>query len=331
MIRNLLRYAALMAAFGLGACEKSLEVTNPNAGETKRVLGTPLDAENLIGTYYKRWSTGVYGSTTDLEGMANIMSLMNYSSLANNCQNSHYPFVGAGNPNTPGNVCNGEQYRLYSVLGEVNRVAANFIAQLNAGLTLGTQARDNRAKSFAEFLNGMSISYVALMHDSLAVISAGMGAEDPGKLISYTQAMDSAYAAFDRAISLANAPATGSDGFPLPATWIPSPTSFTSAEFVRLIRSYRARVRANVARTPAERAAVKWDLVIADAQNGITADHQITTSTTNGPGNSWRQQYNSYDTWHQMPPFIIGMADVSGSYAAWIAQPVAERGTGGVS
>jgi len=143
--------------------------------------------------------------------------------------------------------------------------------------------------------------------------------------------MDSAYAAFDRAIALATAPATGSDGFPLPAAWIPSPTSFTSAEFVRLIRSYRARIRANVARTPAERAAVKWDLVIADVQNGITADHQITTNTTNGPGNSWRQQYNSYDTWHQMPPFIIGMADVSGSYAAWIAQPVGERGTGGVS
>ena len=82
MIRNLIRYAALMAAFGLGACEKSLEVTNPNSGETKRVLGTPQDAENLIGTYYKRWSSGVYGSTTNLQGMANMFSLMNVSSLA---------------------------------------------------------------------------------------------------------------------------------------------------------------------------------------------------------------------------------------------------------
>ena len=88
MIRNLIRYAALVAAVGLGACsEGALEVQNPNAGETKRVLGTPQDAENLIGTYYKRWSSGVYGSTTNLEGMANIQSLMNYSSLANNCQN----------------------------------------------------------------------------------------------------------------------------------------------------------------------------------------------------------------------------------------------------
>jgi hypothetical protein len=90
MIRNLIRCTALIAAVGLGACsEKQLTVQNENQGDTKRVLGSPLDAENLLGTYYKRWSSGVYGSTTDVEGMANVMSLMNFSSLANNCQNSH--------------------------------------------------------------------------------------------------------------------------------------------------------------------------------------------------------------------------------------------------
>ena len=30
-----------------------------------------------------------------------------------------------------------------------------------------------------------------------------------------------------------------------------------------------------------------------------------------------------------MPPWIIGMGDVSGSYASWIAQPIDDRGTGG--
>lgn len=329
MNRNLIRLAALVAAVGLGAC--ALEVTNPNNPETKRVLGTPQDAENLLGTYYKRWSSGVYGSTTNLEGMTSIMSLMNYSSLANNCQNSHYPFVGAGNPNSPGNVCNGEQFRLYSFMGEVNRVAVNFLDQMNKGMTLLSPARDNRAKAFAEFLNGMALGYAALMHDSLAVITPGTGPLDPGKLVTYKQGMDSAFASFDRAIALAQAQATGADGFPLPAAWIPSPTNFTAAEFVKLIRSYRARLRANIARTPAERAAVDWSKVIEDAQGGFTADHLITTSTTQGPGNSWRQQYNSFDTWHQMPAFIIGMADTSGSYAAWIAQPVSERGNGGAA
>ena len=84
MFRKLLSGVVLATAVGLTACEKQLIVTNPNSGETERVLGTPNDAEALMGTYYKRWSSGVYGSTTSIEGMASIFSLMNYSSLANN-------------------------------------------------------------------------------------------------------------------------------------------------------------------------------------------------------------------------------------------------------
>src|SRR5262245_54645506 len=179
MIRNLIRYAALAAVIGLGACsDKSLEVVNPNAGETKRVLGNPNDAEALLGTFYKRWSSGVYGSTANLEGMANIFSLMNYSSLANNCPNSHAPFTGATNFNSPGNVCNGEQSRLYFILNEVNRVASKLLLQMqDSGLalgTVGTNARDLRAKSFAEFLRGISLGYIAMMHDSSAIISPKM-------------------------------------------------------------------------------------------------------------------------------------------------------------
>src|SRR5215212_11865910 len=102
------RYSLLTLAIGaglvvLGACsDKDLEVTNPNAGDTKRVLATPNDAENLVGTYFKRWSVAFYGGgsvgqapPSTFEGMANVMSLMNFSSLANNCQNIRTPFTGA--------------------------------------------------------------------------------------------------------------------------------------------------------------------------------------------------------------------------------------------
>lgn len=352
MLRNLIKYTALVAVVGLGACEKRLEVTNPNSGETKRVLGTPLDAENLLGTYYRRWHGGLYGTgnpPTTFEGMANVMSLMNYSSLANNCQNSRAPFSGATNSNAPGNVCAGEQANVYFTMGEVDRVASNFLLQMaDSGLTLGTtaaatDARNLRAKAFAEFLRGLSLGYLSMFYDSAAVISPKMSltpedcVPDPftgvcvGALRSYKVVGDSAMAAFQRAIDYANAPSTGSSGFPLPGTWIASPTSYTAPEFVRFIRTYRARVRASIARTPAERAALDWTAVVADAQNGITADNLTTTSTTDGIGAGWRRIYDGGSTWHQMPPFVIGMADNSGSYAAWIAQPVSERGSGNVS
>lgn len=329
MSRKIIAGAVLAAVIGLAACEKQLTVQNPNSGETARVLGTPADAEALISTYYKRWSSGVYGSIGSIEGMSNIFSLMNYSSLANNCQNVHAPFTGATNFNQPGNSCAGEQSRLFSIMGEVNRVASSFLGKMKAGLTLGTPARDARARSWAEFLNGISLGYVAMMHDSGAVVTAATGPEETPPLVSYKVVADSAMAAFGRAIAEASKPGvTAADGFPIPNSWLPSPTNWTVPNYLALIRSYRARILANVARTPAERAAVNWAAVIADAQNGIAADHLVTTSTTVGPSNGWRAQYDTYGLWHQMPPFIIGMADVSGSYAAWIGTPLGDRGAG---
>ncbi len=63
---------------------------------------------------------------------------MNMSSLANNCQNSHYPFSTSTNFNSPGNTCLGEQQRLYAIMGEVNRVASSFLTAEAGGLTLGS-------------------------------------------------------------------------------------------------------------------------------------------------------------------------------------------------
>jgi hypothetical protein len=350
MMRKLIRFAALAGVVTLGACDLAIE--NPTQGDTDRVLGTPADAEALISTYYKRWSSGVYGSTGSIEGMASVMSLMNYSSLANNCLNNHAPFANISNGNSPGNVCAGEQSRLYQYMNEVARVSSNLLEQMNGpdglptgtdGLTLGsttpaTDARNLRARAWSEFLRGLSLGYLSMMHDSSSIISPNMstapddcvveaGGTCTGALRHYTVVFDSSMAAFERALTYTNATGiTGSEGFPIPDGWLPSPTSWTTANFTRLIRSYRARIRANVVRSSTE--AVDWAAVVADAQNGITDDHYIVTSTTAGPDYSWRSQFDAWTTWHQMPPFIIGMADQSAAYQNWISTPLVDRGAG---
>jgi hypothetical protein len=218
---------------------------------------------------------------------------------------------------------------------------------MDEGLNLGsttaaTDVRNLKARAWGEFLRGISLGYMALMHDSASIVSPTMSTvpsecvldvtsgECVGTLQYYTVVMDSAYAAFQRSLDYTAATlaptATGSGGFPIPDSWLPSPTSWTQANFVRLVRSYRARIRANVPRRSTE--AVDWAAVVADAQNGITEDHYLVTSTTTGPTNGWRQQYDAATTWHQMPAFIIGMADQSGAYEAWIAQPLPDRGAG---
>lgn len=334
MIRSVIRYGALAGIVGLGACD--LLVNNPNSPGTPQVKTTPADLENFLGTQYRRWSTGLY-SNAGVWAMANIQSFENFSTLANNCQNARYPVpkTAPGNNNQVGNTCAGDQGVIYFRLSESGRGAADVLKALDGGLTFGTEAQDQRGRSFAEFLRGVSLGYLAIVYDSAAIIRAddpftSAGTAEPGELSSYVDVMAEALSALDASIAAANASisAGGTGGFPLPSGWMFTVSPMTGPEFIKVVRSYAARLRAQVARTPAERAAVNWDQVIADAQAGITADHRITTSTVTGPNNAWVGQTYAYATWHQLSPFIWGMADNSGSYAAWIATPLSSRGQG---
>lgn len=327
MMRSLIRLGAVAGVAILAACD--LVVQNPNQPETARVLKSASDVESLLGSYYLRWHTAMYGSLSNVWGMAAVQSFEDFSSLSNNCMGQRISIPRASNDNSVGNGCATEQRRIYFIESEVARISSSILAKLNdPAFTLGSPAQDARARAFAEFLRGIALGYVALVHDSGAVVKPEMSAEDPGTLVSYKELADEAYSALQKSIDAASLSAAGANGFPLPSTWIPSPTTFTSAEFIRLVRSYRARIRANMARTPAERAAVNWDAVIADAQAGITADHINITNITTGPFNSWVGQFLTYTTWHQMTPFVVGMADNSGSYASWLATPLDTRGQG---
>jgi hypothetical protein len=345
--KNIVLRIAIVATLGLTLSACDLAIENPTRGDSKRVLSSPDDAEALIATYWKRWLSGVYGSTGNIQGMANVFSLMNYSSLANNCQNNHLPFAGASNTNNPGNVCAGEQVRLYKYMNEVARVASTIETQIDSGLNLGntnpsaTDGRNLRARAWAEFLRGLSLGYLAMMHDSSSIVSPNMEQTEPecnrdvsgtctGLLKPYTEVAESSFVAFERAITYAQTTANpGSITFPIPSTWLPSPDiTWNVANFVKLIRSHRARIRANVARGSTE--PVDWAAVVADAQNGLAQDYYVDAQSGAGISLSWRQQYDSFDTWHQMPPFIIGMADTSSNYATWISTPLSARGSGNV-
>jgi len=328
MNRNMTRWVACLGLIALGACD--LDVSNPNQPETERVLATPSDVESLLGNYYRRWHAGLYGSTGNVGLMAAVQSFENYSTLSNNCMGQRVGIPRAGNDNSIGNLCGPEQARVYFFSSEVTRVASSILTTLaKDGFTLGSPSQDARAKSFGEFLRGLSLGYLALVYDSAGIVAPGMSAEDPGELRDYVEVMDSALVALDRSIAYATDNG-GWGAMTLPSTWIPSSTTFTSAEFIKLAKSYRARFRANNARTPAERAGVEWAKVIADAQGGITADHDNITSSTAGPFNDIVDILHTFTTWHQMTPMIMGMGDVSGSYAAFIGTPLADRGkTGG--
>ena len=127
---------------------------------------------------------------------------MNYSSLANNCQNSHFPFSGARQPTR-------RQRLRRRAVAAVHHPWTKSIASRRASsrawravLTLGTPVAHNRDKAFAEFLRGVARSATsALIYDSLGVVLRWHGPRTPGKLIGYKARWTRRYAAFQNARS----------------------------------------------------------------------------------------------------------------------------------
>src|SRR4051812_27067923 len=207
MIRPLLRYALIagVVGIGLGGCEKQLTVTNPNSPDAKKALASPADLENFLGSYYKRWHAGMYGSLGNIWGMAAVQSFEDFSTLSNNCMGQRVGIPRAANDNSIGNGCSGEQSRVYTIENEVQRVASSVLAQLNTpGYTLGSAAEDARGKAFAQFLRGLALGYLAMTYDSTAIIDETTKAEDPGTLSGYPEVMAAALDAMDKAIASTN-------------------------------------------------------------------------------------------------------------------------------
>jgi hypothetical protein len=250
---------------------------------------------------------------------ARTMSWENASNLANWGLGPRSAIPRSFLDNTRGNPYQGENQSDFNALQRAARAAGDGLNRMNVGgVSLGLAAQDARAKSFAWFSLGVALGYVALDYDSAAIINPYQDLAFIPPLSGYSDVNAAALAAFDSAMHW-DSLGTGTNGFPLPTAWVNS-NALSASDFIKLIRSYKAYFRANVARTPADRAAVDWAKVRDDAAAGITATLFVTT----GSGTGWTvvgNQWWLYQQWGQLNAMIGGMADTSGNYDAWLASP----------
>ncbi len=315
----------------LAACRDTLVVENQNEQDRDRALGTAADLENFIGAAYTVAHQGTLGGSNDaLQPQLQVMAMENVSGLANFAMNTRSAIARGPIDNTRGSQGNAGNFRDFLVGHRAARQAAIGLARLADLGTLGSPARDARARAFARFAQGVALGNLALAYDSASILTENDDPTAPSvALSSYTVVMAAALAYLDSAIAIASQPTPSgpaADWFPLPNTWI-NGQALTVAQFVQFARSYKARFSAGVARTPAERAAVDWTAVIADAAAGITADFNVTLNPTAGWDVSWVVQHYATGSanWHQVSQFWLGMADSSGGYNAWLATPRAGR------
>ncbi|MBI2407627.1 MAG: hypothetical protein HYV19_04950 [Gemmatimonadetes bacterium] len=308
----------------LTACGDSLDVVNHNNPDVARAYATPAGVEGVVGGLGVQLNNTQRASES-INTQAKIFAGEQFATVANFGMASRTiiprnPISNdLGNDSQIGNVAN------WNTFSRTGRSAATAVSAIKAyqelGRTMGSKAQDARAKAFAYMILGNALGYLSLGYDSAAIVTPLTASDEIPPLSAAGEVNKVALAMLDSAIAVANSPdaATGSNGFPLPSTWISGQANLTKDNFIRLVRSYKARLRAGVARTPAERAAVDWAAVISDATNGITADFTISIGGSTG----WTATFDENQSyvvggWHSLPMFYMGMADTSGAYDAWL-------------
>lgn len=320
MMKRVLSGGLLVLA--LAACNDPLSIANTDAPDRTRVFTNPTDLQVFIsGLFAVMMQSTTGGSNDALQNQMTVMSMENTSGLANFAMGPRGAIPRNPITNQRGSQGNAGNYHDWFRGHRAARQAALGYSAVGT-LSLGTAATDARARAFARLVQGIALGNLSLAYDSASILTENDNPEaDAGVVVAlshYSAVNAAALRYLDSAIVLANA---NSGAFPLPLVanfWI-NGIAMTQADFVRLARSYKARFRAHVARTPAERAAVDWNAVIADANAGLTADFTPKMDAANGWDVSWMAQHFASSAWHQMPQFFLAMADTSGAYTTYLS------------
>lgn len=325
-MHKLVRFASLAAAgVAMGACENALVVDNKNNPDVDKVFELPATIEQTLGSGYQQCRNTVTGAGNLFQQMA-TMSGESYSQLNNFSMGP----VG-GIPRGPIQNTRGADFGIFTEFSQLSRQARTLSNALSALATLkenngslGTPAQDLRAKAWGFFTVACNLGYLAAIYDSAGIVRPGMPSDEIPALSGYKDVMVAALQMFDSAIAIGNNSAAA-PAFPTNAPWL-SGATLSRDNFIRFVRSYKARFRAAVARTPAERAAVDWNAVIADAEAGLTADIVVNVGGSTGWNVGFQGSQMHVDAaWHQISPMYYGMADVSGGYDTYLATPLLLR------
>ncbi|MCC7002781.1 MAG: hypothetical protein IT357_11555 [Gemmatimonadaceae bacterium] len=319
-MRTYARLVGAVALFGLTACE--LGVTNFGSPDVARVLSDAGSVEAAISGLGSQLNNPQRASES-VNTQAKILAEETFASVANfgmaaRVANRTLVSNELGNDNQTGNLANFNSFQRVTRLTFNTLAAFNNLVAANRNTLSATAV--NRMRAFAYLVAGQSLGMVSLAYDSASIADEAINTTDIPGLSGAADVNAKAIEYLDSAVVIAG---RGMDA--LPNTWI-SGVALNQADFVRLARSYRARYRAGVARTPAERAALNWAAIIADATNGISADHNISINGQTGWGAGFDAgQIYVTGGWHSVPMKYVGMADSSGAYQAWVATPSASR------
>ena len=337
------RIVALVAlAAGMSAGCVDLGVTNENNPDREQSLKEPDALEGLIAGSFDTYYATFYRNGSS-NGISVGMHTLVASAIGEEFTTTSYT-DGRCNPtaelaieprqsinNDPVSCAHDWQEltfeNVYEILSNANDVLK---AVEEDGIVIEIDDNDEtpRAVAFSKFWQGVSLGMLGAMFDRAWIVDEKTPREaidDPrGKLelSNHTAVMAAAVTKLEAAAAYAEA----APAFTIPGLWMNSQMDVNNATLARLARSFAARIMVIGARTPQERAAVDWAKVVQLIDRGITADYTFNMQGPLGSSNTYLgYAIATTGTRSYADMNLIGEADVSGAYQAWVAQPVNGR------
>jgi hypothetical protein len=319
-----MRYSFLILAFAATACQ-DLNVTNPNLPDRARATQEPVAVESFVSTSFRTWwpvaghddypawafstmareITSGFADFGQLELSAEPRSAWNNSPVNNRRGVNEQPW-----------------FNLYSTISAIN----DALVAIDGGLVIVDSTRTSRTHAVGKFVQGLAHGYLGLYFDKAFIADEFLDVDTitVPTFHPYPEVIAAAIGMLDSAIAVA-----GRRDFTLPVdSWLY--TNMTRDEFVRLANSFAARLMVYSARTPAERAAVDWNAVIARLDAGITTDF-APTAQTDVLWDDWKRLTARVRTASRPSDFgrpsywLLGPADSTQGFVNWVATPVANR------
>lgn len=265
----------LVAALALTACKRTdfdnpTTLTNQEATDQIKDLGLKLTTSSVQTAFLTSTSSaGTHFSlladqTTNTNGNSSWWDFANEPRLRLN-NNSSYR--GATTWNT-----------FYNSFYQANldaTLALDIIENQKKKITDNTgKDRTSDCQIATYYAKGISQGYLGVIFDR-GIIVDNANLTTKGFPNSYKELIDNGLKLIDKSIALATASSSLNFNFL-------SGVTISKADFIKLANSMAARILASRARSKAEAAALGdefWNRVYAYAQNGITSDFTITTTT----------------------------------------------------
>lgn len=305
----------------LAGCQ-DLHVENLNAPDRHRAIHDAAAVETLIaGAWRDKWAR-LHNTTTGY----NVIPLVAREftgTYANDgaLELSSMPRVALNN-STISDAGATVRFHWESFY-RANANATDGLSAIQGGLRLRVDGTDHthRGWSFAKWMQAIAHGSIAMTHDQGFVVTEHTDIEDPSAvpMVPWTEVRDAAIDLMLEAIdSLTVRPMS------IPAAWIPT-RAYTGQELARIGHSYIARWLVYGARTPEERAAVDWNRVIQHIDQGITEDYVVNLESGNVVSNFFNRIQNNttFAAWAAYE--MIGPADISGNFRAWLDTPLDNR------